>query len=218
MAAAVFTAKYKTAIPLERQEKEFSEMGAHISTQDMSNWIIQLSERYLAPVWDYQKSLLIKSYVIQSDDTTLQVRKDGRPAGSESRMWVYRSGEREKHPIILYEYQKTRQQIHPREFLKDFKGICVTDGYQVYHNIEKEIEGLKIAGCWAHARRGYDEAAKDAPKSVDRNIARSALKMIQAIYYWKEKLGYGGHNIRCQSECHSIQPGRDSKSKWTKCI
>lgn len=49
--------------------------------------------------------------------------------------------------IILYEYQKTRTASHPREFLRDFKGICVTDGYQVYHTIENEREDLKIAGC-----------------------------------------------------------------------
>lgn len=216
MAAAVFTAKFKTGIPLERQEKEFSEMGAHISTQDMSNWIIQTSDRYLALMWDYQKSLLMKCHVIQSDDTPLQVRKDGRPAGSESRMWVYRSGEREKHPIILYEYQKTRQQIHPREFLKDFRGICVTDGYQVYHNIEKEIEGLKIAGCWVHARRGYDEASKDAPKVTDKNIARTALKMIQAIYREDKKLKELDPAERLTGRQTIVKPLVEAYFEWIK--
>ena len=42
----------------------------------------------------------------------------------------------ESKPIVLYDYQKTRKLDHPREFLKDFKGIVVTDGYQVYHSIE----------------------------------------------------------------------------------
>ena len=37
----------------------------------------------------------------------------------------------------LLGYQKTRKFDHPREFLKDFKGIVVTDGYQVYHSIDK---------------------------------------------------------------------------------
>ena len=45
--------------------------------------------------------------------------------------------------IILYEYQKTRNASHPREFLKDYSGICVTDGYQVYHTLEKEKEDLR---------------------------------------------------------------------------
>jgi transposase len=50
--------------------------------------------------------------------------------------------------IVLYEYQRTRNASHPREFLKDFSRICVTDGYQVYHTLEKEKEDLTIAGCW----------------------------------------------------------------------
>ena len=51
--------------------------------------------------------------------------------------------------IVLYEYQPSRKADHPMEFLKNFSGVCVTDGYQVYHTIEKEREDLKIAGCWA---------------------------------------------------------------------
>ena len=59
-------------------------------------------------------------------------------------MWVYRSGFMyPKKQIILYEYQKTRNASHPREFLKDYSGICVTDGYQVYHTLEKEKEDLR---------------------------------------------------------------------------
>ena len=56
-------------------------------------------------------------------------------------MWVYCSGY--MYPdkqIVLYEYQRTRNASHPREFLKDYSGICVTDGYQVYHTLEKEKE------------------------------------------------------------------------------
>ena len=85
--------------------------------------------------------------------------------------------------IILYEYQKTRNTSHPREFLKDFHGICVTDGYQVYHTLEREREDLRIAGCWAHARRRYDEAVKALPKAARKGSkAYEALAMIQAIY------------------------------------
>ena len=39
------------------------------------------------------------------------------------------------------------------ETLKDFSGICVTDGYQVCHPIEGEREDLRIAGCWSHYPR-----------------------------------------------------------------
>ena len=62
-------------------------------------------------------------------------------------MWVYRSGHMYKDKqIVLYDYHKTRNSSHPKEFLKDYSGICVTDGYQVYHTIEKERNDLRIAG------------------------------------------------------------------------
>lgn len=48
--------------------------------------------------------------------------------------------------IVLYHYQKTRKADHPREFLKDFEGFCVTDGYQVCHAIENEREEGKLSG------------------------------------------------------------------------
>ena len=62
-------------------------------------------------------------------------------------MWYYCPGY--MYPdrrIILYEYQRTRNASHPRTFLKNYSGICVTDGYQVYHTVEKELEDLSIAG------------------------------------------------------------------------
>ena len=68
-------------------------------------------------------------------------------------------------PIVLYDYQPTRNTSHPRKFLKDFKGVCVTDGYQVYHTLEEERDDLTVAGCWAHARRRFDEAVKALPKA-----------------------------------------------------
>ena len=49
------------------------------------------------------------------------------------------------------------------------ESICVTDGYQVYHNIEKECEDLRIAGCWNHARRRFGEAFKALPKDKQKS-------------------------------------------------
>ena len=61
-------------------------------------------------------------------------------AGTKSWMWVYRSGHLyQKQQIVLYEYQQTRNASHPREFLKGYDGICVTDGYQVYSYPGKRV-------------------------------------------------------------------------------
>ncbi len=55
---------------------------------------------------------LLKEPVVQADETSVKVSKDGRPAGSEFRMWVYRSGEYNTDtPVILYDYQKHEAEI-----------------------------------------------------------------------------------------------------------
>ena len=141
-------------------------------------------------MYDYLHELLYQYHVIQADETPVLVNKDGRPAGSKSWMWVYRSGFMyTDKQIILYEYQKTRNASHPREFLKDYSGICVTDGYQVYHTLEKEKEDLKIAGCWVHCRRKFYDALEVIPKELRKqSVLHLIMNQIRAIYREEGKL------------------------------
>ena len=190
LAAAIINGKYVNAVPLYRLEKEFERYGLAIPRQNMANWMIRLGEGYLGIMYDYLHSLLYEYHVIQADETPVLVNKDGRPAGSQSWMWVYRSGfmQRERQ-IILYEYQKTRNASHPQKFLKDYTGICVTDGYQVYHTLEKEREDLKIAGCWVHCRRRFNDALETVPKAYQKeSVLYLIMNQIRAIYREEGKL------------------------------
>lgn len=190
LAAAIINGKYVNAVPLYRLEKEFERYGLAIPRQNMANWMIRLGEGYLGIMYDYLHSLLYEYHVIQADETPVLVNKDGRPAGSQSWMWVYRSGfMQQERQIILYEYQKTRNASHPRKFLKDYTGICVTDGYQVYHTLEKEREDLKIAGCWVHCRRRFNDALEMVPKAHQKeSVLYLIMNQIRAIYREEGKL------------------------------
>lgn len=190
IAAAIMNGKYVNAVPLYRLEQEFSRYGLAITRQNMANWMIRLGESYLAVLYDYLHQKLYNYHVIQADETPVLVNRDGRSAGSKSYMWVYRSGHLyTDKQIVLYDYHKTRNSSHPREFLRDYSGICVTDGYQVYHTIEKEREDLQIAGCWVHARRKFDEALAVIPKAhQNKSNAFLVIKQIQAIYREEGKL------------------------------
>ena len=190
LAAAVMNGKYVNAVPLYRLEQEFTRYGLSITRQNMANWMIRLGEEYLAVLYDYLHEKLYGYHVIQADETPVLVNHDGRPGGSKSYMWVYRSGHLyQDKQIVLYDYHKTRNSSHPKEFLKDYSGICVTDGYQVYHQMEKEQEDLRIAGCWVHARRKFDEAMNVLPKEQQKKSdAYLVMKQIQAIYREEGKL------------------------------
>ena len=189
-AAAIMNGKYVNAVPLYRLEQEFKRYGLTITRQNMANWMIRLGESYLAVLYDYLHEKLYDYHVIQADETPVLVNKDGRTAGSKSYMWVYRAGHLyEDNQIVLYDYHKTRNSSHPREFLKNYSGICVTDGYQVYHKVEQECDNLRIAGCWVHARRKFDEAMQVIPKEQrNESNAYLVMKQIQAIYREEGKL------------------------------
>ena len=216
--AAVMNAKYVNAVPLYRQEQEFERYGLHISRQNMANWTIQCADRCLAVLYDHLHEKLYSYHVLQADETPVLVNKDGRPAGSKSYMWVYRTGRMyTERQIVLYEYQKTRNASHPREFLKDFNGVCVTDGYQVYHTIEGEREDLRIAGCWSHARRRFDEAVKALPKQKQKDSrAYLALTMIQAIYREEKQLKDLPAGERKNRRQLSVKPLVEAYFTWVR--
>ena len=218
LAAAVMNGKYVNAVPLYRLEQEFLRYGLAITRQNMANWMIRLGEEYLAVLYDHLHSLLYSYHVIQADETPVLVKRDGRSAGSKSYMWVYRSGHMyPEKQIILYEYQRTRNASHPREFLKNYSGICVTDGYQVYHTLEKEREDLTIAGCWVHARRRFDEALAVVPKERQKESASYLiLKQIQTIYRKEGKLKDLSSEERLSRRQVAIKPLVDALFEYLK--
>ena len=220
LAAAVINGKYVNAVPLYRLEQEFQRYGLQITRQNMANWCIRLGEEYLSVLYDYLHKELYSYHVIQADETPVLVNHDGRKAGSKSWMWVYRSGHLyQNRQIVLYEYQQTRNTSHPREFLKGYDGICVTDGYQVYHTLEKELEELTIAGFWVHCRRRFDEALKLIPKSCQKESNVFLLmKQIQAIYREEGKLKDLSSDERLKQRQVVIRPLVDAFFAYLKTI
>ena len=218
LAAAVLNGKYVNAVPLYRLEKEFERYGLAITRQNMANWVIRLGESCFGPLYDYLHTLLYRYPVIQADETPVLVNKDGRPAGNKSWIWVYRSGcLYQKEQVILYEYQKTRNASHPRKFLKDYNGICVTDGYQVYHTLEKEKEDLKIAGCWVHCRRKFEEALEVIPKELRKqSVLDLLMNQIRAIYREKGKLSGFSADERSEKRQLVVKPLVDAFFAYVK--
>lgn len=220
LGAAIINGKYVNAVPLYRLEQEFQRYGLQITRQNMANWCIRLAEEYLSILYDHLHEELYFYHVIQADETPVLVNHDGRKAGSKSWMWVYRSGHLyQDRQIVLYEYQQTRNASHPLEFLKGYDGICVTDGYQVYHTLEKELEELTIAGCWVHCRRRFDEALKLIPKpSQKESNAFLLMKQIQAIYREEGKLNDLSSDERLKQRQAVIKPLVDAFFAYLKTI
>lgn len=218
LVAAIINGKYVNAVPLYRLEQEFKRYGLAITRQNMANWMIRIAEEYLAILYDFMHETLYDYHVIQADETPVLVNKDGRKAGAKSYMWVYRSGFMyTDKQIVLYEYQKTRNASHPRNFLKEYSGICVTDGYQVYHTLEKEKEDLIIAGCWVHMRRRFEESLEVIPKAARiGTMSYLVMKQIQAIYREEGKLKELSSTDRLEQRQLVIKPLVDALFVYLK--
>ena len=193
LAAGIMNAKYVNAMPLYRLEKELERHELNLSRQTMANWMILLSERYLSLLWNRMKENLFTHHVIHADETPVLVNKDGRKAGAKSYMWVYRSNIYDDHPVILYDYHKTRNTDNLEKFLNGFRGKIVSDGYVSYHKLAAEFpKDITVCGCWAHMRRKFSDIVKSASgsdkKKLKFTLAGYGLSQISQIYHMDNKL------------------------------
>lgn len=221
LAASIMNAKYVNGLPLYRISQEFLRNDIHISRQVMANWMIQCADRYLGILYDRLHKEMYRFHVLQADETPVMVTKDGRPANSKSYMWIYRTGKSYTDtPVLLYEYQRTRKSDHPEEFLKDFKGIMVCDGYSAYRKLDRKNPDIIFAGCWSHARRRFTEALKALPKTAQKNAKETvdyeAVSRIAAIYHLDNQMEGQPAKVRKMYRQANIRPLVEAFFAWAK--
>ena len=153
--AWVMYQKFCNALPYFRQEKDWKQYGASITRKTMANWVIQNSEAFFLPMYEYFQRKLLEREFAMANETPLQVlHEPGRRAQTQSYMWLFRSGEDGLPPIILYKYSETRAGENAVDFLRGFKGYLMCDGYSGYN----KVPDAKRTACWAHIRRYLTDA------------------------------------------------------------
>lgn len=210
--AYIMTGKYVDGLPLYRQEKSLSRLGIELSRQTMANWMIKAAECWLKPLYDRLHEILLKRDILHSDETTLQVlREEDREATSKSYMWLYRTG-REEPAIVLYDYQTTRANKHPLRFLEGFEGYLHVDGYAGYNS----LPGITLVGCWAHARRQFDEALKALPKEKQNAdvAARHGLEFCNRLFALERELKNVSDEERYRERLKRGRPIIDEFKSW----
>lgn len=182
--AHVANERFVKGVPYHRQEKEWRWLGVTISRRTMSNWVMKASELYLEAVVEKMKEHLMKEDCCHCDETGIQVLKEeGRKNTSVSYMWVYSSTALSSKPIRIFSYAPGRGGQYPKEYLKDYKGFLITDGYRGYD----QVEDVERVMCWAHARRKFYDAL---PKNEEGEgtICQEALEQMQKIFHIESKL------------------------------
>ena len=220
--AHIMVQKFVMGSPLYRQEQELKHQGIPLSRQTMSNWILRAAADYLTPVYNVLHRELLRREVLHADETTLQVlHEPGKKPQSESYMWLYRTGGLScdgnvERPIVLYEYQPGRGAKHPTAFLEGFRGYLHTDGYAGYHKLPEEIT---VVGCWAHARRKFDEALKSIAKghASAKNI-RKGLDFCNRLFAIEQKLADLPAEERYKQRLEQAKPVLDELFRWVESV
>ena len=211
--AYLMTQKFVMGSPLYRLEQEMNRQGIPLSRQTMSNWLLWSAEHWLEPVYDQLHQELLKREVLHADETTLQVlHEPSKDARSKSYMWLYLTGRDDGPPISLYEYQPSRKAEYPKEFLKGFSGYLHTDGYAGYHGLSDHIT---VVGCWAHARRKFDEAMKSLPKGKAKNSsAAQGLAYCNLLFKIEEGMAELPPEKRYEQRLKQEKPVLDAMLAW----
>jgi transposase len=182
--STVITQKFEMHLPYYRQEKQFRQIGAEISRQDMSNWQQQVYRR-LKPLFDLLLAVVKSFSVLQMDETPVQVMgEEGRKDTQTSYMWLARGGPPEKR-VVWYEYHPTRAAYNAKAFLEGYRGYLQTDGNKAYDSAAAGNPDIIQVGCFAHARRYFFEAEKI---SAEGKTAKEALECIRKLYRIEKEL------------------------------
>lgn len=211
--AHIMTQKFVMYSPLYRLQQEFERQGLKLSRQTMANWLLNTSEKWLRPVYDTLREQLRKESVLHADETTLQVLKEpGRSSASKSYMWLYRTSGCAEQAIVLYEYQSTRKAEHAENFLKGFSGWLHADGYQGYHKLP---ENIRVVGCWAHARRKFDEVLQTLPKEKQKDsLAAIGECYCSRLFKLEEAFAELTPEKRYEKRLEQEKPVLDALSSW----
>lgn len=216
--AGIMTAKYVNALTFYRLEDAFANSNALLTRQTMARWMIRAAEVYFSPLYDRLKEDLLSHDIIHADETTVEITNDGRPAGAQSYMWTY-TKEGDFHPVVIFEYQKTRAHGHAKAFLKDYKGWLCCDGYEAYHHLGKDIT---VCGCWVHAKRHYANALKALKNLPERagemSVSEEAARRIGELFHMDKQWKDLPFEERRQKRDHELRAKMESYFSWVSSV
>jgi transposase len=175
--AHIVTAKFVDHLPLYRQERQFERLGVTLGRATMAGWMIRLGQA-VQPLINLLGEQMLAAPLIHCDETQLQVLRSEK-VSTDHWMWVRCAGPPRRR-MVLFDYDPSRGRGVPKRLLTDYHGILLTDGYEAYAATAK-AQGLTHAGCWAHARRKFEEARKGQPDNTASH-AKEALARIGALY------------------------------------
>ncbi|HJL51667.1 MAG TPA: IS66 family transposase [Arenicellales bacterium] len=214
--AYVAISKYADALPLYRQEQMFKRIDVELKRATLASWMIRVGE-LIKPLLESLAGNMLVSPYIHMDETRVQVLNvEGQRKQGLSQMWVRVSGDADR-PAVLFDYDPSRSGSVPVRLLSDYKGYLVTDGYKAYSAVLRQPELIGV-GCWAHARRKFDEAIKSQGRkpSAKTGKAHQGLSYIQQLYRIERAIKDKPADERRRNRQQQSKPILDKIKQWVR--
>jgi transposase len=171
----VVVSKCADHLPLYRLEDILTRYGVYLPRSTLCDWF-KNAATVLTPLAELQKTRVLLSPVIWTDDTPVTVLGGLEPGSTKGRFWVYIGDA--FHPYSVYDFTMSRSRDGPATFLADFRGFLQADAYGGYDGIYLGSKGTIVeVACWAHARRKFYDARPNAPRD-----ANQVLEWIRQLY------------------------------------
>ncbi|WP_293815259.1 IS66 family transposase [Thiolapillus sp.] len=212
--AWIVTSKFLDALPLYRQSGMLQRIGITIARGTLAAWVIRCGE-LIQPLINLLREQLLLYDIQQMDETTIQVLKEtGKKAQSKSYIWVQRGGPPGRQ-VLLFTYDSSRGQHVADALLADYQGYLQTDGYGGYDPVCANNELIQV-GCFAHARRKFDEALKAQGKgrAIKAGKASKGLIYIQKLYRIEKQIKDLEPEERYQERQQQAVPLFDEIRTW----
>jgi transposase len=171
--ADIIIDKYVNHLPFYRQIQMFKQQDISIAPATINGWFGNVAD-LMRPAYYRLKELVLSSGYIQSDETTIPIINNEKHKTINGYIWMIRAVT-EELVFFHYDYGSRAQKVALQLF-KDYQGVIQTDAYAVY-DIYENKKGVLPIGCWAHARRKFEEALKE-----DQVRASYALDQIGLLY------------------------------------
>ena len=120
---------------------------------------------------------VLQNNVLQVDETHTRFLR--KRLGKAAQGYLFGYAGVDWHRYVFYDFQPNRSRAGPEKILANYTGYLQTDGYTVYTGLVRDSQGrLRDAACFAHARRGLDEARY----TTSHPLVHEALAWIQQLY------------------------------------
>jgi len=179
--AQVVVSKYCDHLPLYRQEQILARRhGINLPRQTLARWV-ELASQWLTPVYQQIKTGVLAGGYVQLDETPINYLEPGAGRALKGYLWT---GSRPGGDVFFDWHASRAAECLDTVVPVNFAGTVQCDGYDGYNRLaQRSGKEIKLAYCWAHVRRKFNDAIEGAPRT-----AGWIIKQIQLLYRIESRL------------------------------